>query len=881
MALLGCWTPQAVALPQNGQVLAGEAQINQVSPGQLNIRQSSNRAVINWNSFSIDVPEQVNFVQPSASSATLNRVTGNSPSTIAGKIDANGQVMLVNPNGILFTPTAQINVAGLLATTLDIKDSDFMQGNLRLQQVLGQPLSTVENQGQITVKDGGYAGLVAPAVANSGVIQAKLGKVILAAGTQATLDFFGDGLISLAVDPQLAQQVIGADGTPLKSLITQSGTINADGGSVVLSARAGAAMVDQVINMSGAILAQSVEKKNGTIILSGGDTGTVSVSGKLDISGTDKGETSGTVQVLGSKVGLFDQAEILASGDVGGGIVLIGGDYKGQGAVPNAQMAYFSPEAIISADALTQGNGGKVIVWSDEATRFYGQISAKGGTEAGNGGFVETSSKGFLESSGSVDASAPKGTTPGTWLLDPYNVKIGDTGYSVTNPLNNPFAPTTNDAQVSATSINNALNDGTSVTITTGSLKTIAQEGNITVSSPISKTKTNASAGVPTLSLIAANNIDVKDQIGDQTFDPMLGTNVNQKFNVDLKANNNINVTPDIKVQGFVTISGASIRAGLIDTSSVSSKGGDVTLTSTKGNIEVKYIDTSVGGARAGNITINAFGLFHATGYIPSTKTVNFGIGKVTYPNGKDFDGSGISIAAVGSGTAVGGEFSDFGKISITSGGTPPFITGVHSASFEKDENGQIKSVVDLIIKPGFTLPDNASGAVGAIFSRITNGAAVSVYGQFLKEFPLDSITIGFRTGSSGNGGGNGTGDDVTDSGSGPGGQVSPIIQGGTQSKQGDPCTSSESNTVVIDQEKLKNTPFTYKEQSSGNVPKTLAAGCTPSQVVENKTQPKNPISQDSSDGRGDALPKTSDNFQNSQSIGFLSPLQQGENIHR
>jgi filamentous hemagglutinin family protein len=843
MALLGCWTPQAaLALPQEGQVLAGEAQINQVSPVQLNIQQSSNRAVINWNSFSVDVPEQINFVQPSAASATLNRVTGNSPSTIAGKINANGQVMLVNPNGILFTPTAQINVAGLLATTLDIKDSDFMQGNLRLQQILGQPLSTVENQGQITVKDGGYVGLVAPAVANSGVIQAKLGKVVLASGTQATLDFFGDGLISLAVDPQLAEKVIGADGTPLKSLINQSGTLNAEGGSVVLSARAGEALVDQVINMSGAILAQSVEKKNGSIILSGGDTGTVSVSGKLDASGADAGETGGTVQVLGSKVGLFDRAKILASGDIGGGTVLIGGDYKGQGAVPNAQRVYVSPEATIRADALTLGNGGKVILWSDEATRFYGQIFAKGGNSSGNGGFVETSGKGFLESSGKVDASAPRGT-PGTWLLDPYNVEIVA---GTASPFANPFVPTTKDAQVRAASINDALDLGTSVTITTGSSET--QEGNITVSSPISKTNpTNLPDKPPTLSLIAANNINVNALIGGTD-----GTFPVQDFNVNLQANNKINVTKNIQVQGFVTALGSNITAAGIDT-----KSGDVTLTSTNGDIVVQYINVF-----SGSVKVVSSGLFRAEGYIPHPVVAlsggNSGSGVSIFA----LNGSGISI------TSPGGEpktlITGVTKASVgnigpdqTTQDLPPKPIGGSSRVSQETFKGTTPSLsATFEVKTDFQLPAGVSGAVGSIQSQASNGASITVYGQF---------------------GGDGTGSSRL------GNPVSSVIEGADQSKQGDPrlgkpvssviCKSSESNTVVIDQEKLKNTSFKYKEQFSSNGPEALANGCTPSQVVEKQTQPKNPISQGSSDGKGDALPTTSDNFQNSPSVGFLSPL--------
>jgi filamentous hemagglutinin family protein len=408
---------------------AGQAQINPVDANRLNIVQQSDRAVINWNSFSIGAPEWVDFQQPSSTSATLNRVTGNTRSDIAGRLTANGQIMLVNPNGILFTPTAQIDVAGLAATTLDIRDQDFMNGILRFQQVPGKSLATVENQGQITVKEGGFAALVAPGVVNSGAINARLGKVVLASGTQATLDFYGDGLVSLAVDPNLAEQVIGANGQPLSALITNSGTVNADGGRVTLSAKAGAAVVDSVINMNGVIQARSVENRNGLIVLSGGDTGLVAVSGNLDASGTSPGQTGGTVQVLGKKVGLFDGTRINVSGDTGGGIALLGGDYKGQGTVPNAEYTSVGRDVAIDANAVTSGNGGKVIVWADAKTQFAGTITARGGALGGNGGFVETSGKGQLSilNGAMVNTAAPLGLK-GTWLLDPTDLTVVATG---------------------------------------------------------------------------------------------------------------------------------------------------------------------------------------------------------------------------------------------------------------------------------------------------------------------------------------------------------------------------------------------------------------------------------------------------------------------
>ncbi len=178
-------TKPALALPQGGEVQAGAAEINQVNTDQLNIIQQSDQAVINWQGFSVGEQQQVNFQQPSATSATLNRVRGNQHSDIAGRITANGQVMFVNPNGIVFGPSAVVDVAGLTTTTLDIRNQDFMNGQYSFQAVPGIPAATVENFGQITVKEGGFAALVAPGVSNSGVITVRLGKVVLASGTNA------------------------------------------------------------------------------------------------------------------------------------------------------------------------------------------------------------------------------------------------------------------------------------------------------------------------------------------------------------------------------------------------------------------------------------------------------------------------------------------------------------------------------------------------------------------------------------------------------------------------------------------------------------------------------------------------------------------------
>ena len=415
----------AAALPIEGHVVAGQATIQKVSPTTLSIAQASDKAILNWNSFSIAANEAVHFIQPSVSSIALNRVIGVDPSVILGQLQANGRIFLINPNGILFGAGAQINVGGLLATTLQTRDDDFMAGRYLFAQDPLKGLKTVVNRGTIHVSDNGYVVLMAPGVSNEGVIVANLGTALLGSGQKFTLDLMGDGLIRYAINDKVLGQVTDPDGKPLSSAVSNSGTIQADGGQVILSARASGDVFSSVVNQSGVIRARSLVNRDGLVRLEGGDTGLVQVAGTLDASGARAGERGGKVSVLGQSVNLLESARIDASGYSGGGTVLIGGNYQGQGPEFNAASTQVAAGSMIKADALTNGDGGKVILWANGHTAYAGQISAKGGQTGGNGGFVEVSGKNTLDFTGRVDTSAPAGRT-GTLLLDPSDITISN-----------------------------------------------------------------------------------------------------------------------------------------------------------------------------------------------------------------------------------------------------------------------------------------------------------------------------------------------------------------------------------------------------------------------------------------------------------------------
>jgi filamentous hemagglutinin family protein len=421
--MIGIFPSMVYALPSGGTVQAGSATIDSVSSQQMTIQQTSEKAIIDWQTFDIESAEQVDF-KLSQGGVTLNRVTGNDPTHIFGKLTSNGDLWLVNPNGVLFGSNSQVDVNGLIATTSDISNTNFLNGdyNFNLPSSLS---ATVVNQGHITAAEGGLVALVAPGVQNSGVINARLGKVSLASGKTFTVDLYGDQLINLGVDSQVMGQVTGADGEILTSLIDQSGSIFADGGVVRLDVNAAQNIVDRVINMDGIIQAHSVVNKNGQIILIGGSAGEVSVSGTLDASGYGLDETGGTVHVLGDSLSFTGNGFIDVSGDRGGGTLLFGGDYQGQGWVPNATDAYIGPDTQTFANAVSGGEGGKVIFWADRRMRFLGIVKGRGGQYFGDGGFVEVSGKEELYFDGLVDTTAPNGKT-GTLLLDPDTITIAD-----------------------------------------------------------------------------------------------------------------------------------------------------------------------------------------------------------------------------------------------------------------------------------------------------------------------------------------------------------------------------------------------------------------------------------------------------------------------
>jgi filamentous hemagglutinin family protein len=380
-AFLATLTPtahalDANALPTQGSVKVGSGSISQAG-SQLTVQQTSQRLGLDWQSFNIGSSATVNFRQPGRDAIALNRVIGNSGSEIFGHLNANGQVFLVNPSGVLFAPGAQVDVGGLVASSLDLSPQDFAAGRYRFTSSSGTPTGAVSNFGTLNATDGGYVALFAPQISNAGSIAVRTGSVMLAAGSAVTLDITGSGLLSAVVTHGASQ-----------ALVNNSGNISAEGGSIRLDAKAADALAGSLVNNSGTLAANSIIEKNGEVWLTADQ---ITHSGSIDASAKDLGK------------------------------------------------------------------GGRVVVFGNDTAKVSGTISARGGAQGGDGGFIETSGLRKLDVTTAPDASAPKGQG-GTWLIDPYNITIQADPPDVGVTGNPSFTSTADDSVITTGTIEAALN---------------------------------------------------------------------------------------------------------------------------------------------------------------------------------------------------------------------------------------------------------------------------------------------------------------------------------------------------------------------------------------------------------------------------------------
>ena len=424
------------ARPQGGRVVEGQASIAQ-SGSLTQVTQGSDRAVLEWQRFDIGARHRVDIRQPTAGSWSLQRVTGGDPSAIAGRLTSNGGVALVNPAGVMFSQGAQVDVAALIATASDITNRNFMAGRMAFDGA-PRPGARVENHGSITVAEGGLAALVGPTVANTGAIRARLGRVALAGGEAFALDLAGDGLLALDVTRQVTTAASGAP-----ALVTQSGTIDASGGSVVLTAHAASGVIETLVSTGGTTTATRIALR-----AEGGD---IAITGRM--------QSPGGMITAGASgaVALAPGARVSANGAASGGQVALTG-----GAVSVARGARVTADAQGTGHGAgpMAGNGGSITLDSTRRTALHGTLSAQG-AGSGSGGRIAVSSRGALAIDGGMKAGAT-----GQVVIDPVTLRVVSRLSGTTEP-----------AEVTAASIN----------ATTGAL-TLQADAAILVEAAINKT---------------------------------------------------------------------------------------------------------------------------------------------------------------------------------------------------------------------------------------------------------------------------------------------------------------------------------------------------------------------------------------------------------
>ncbi|MFA1488957.1 filamentous hemagglutinin N-terminal domain-containing protein [Haemophilus influenzae] len=473
--------------------------------GNKTIIRNSVDAIINWKQFNINQNEMVQFLQENNNSAVFNRVTSNQISQLKGILDSNGQVFLINPNGITIGKDAIINTNGFTASTLDISNENIKARNFTLEQTKDKALAEIVNHGLITVGKDGSVNLIGGKVKNEGVISVNGGSISLLAGQKIT--------ISDIINPTITYSIAAPENEAINL-----GDIFAKGGNINVRAA--------TIRNKGKLSADSVSKdKSGNIVLSAKE-GEAEISGV--ISAQNQQAKGGKLMITGDKVTLKTGAVIDLSGKEGGETYL-GGDERGEGknGIQLAKKTTLEKGSTINVSG--KEKGGRAIVWGDIAL-IDGNINAQGKDIAKTGGFVETSGHDlFIKDNTIVDAKE--------WLLDPENVSINN-GANNASELTSGIGGNSNKVlknvltTVSNGTLSNALAKGIEVNISATKMITVTADvdvknGTLTLHTEQDGIKVNGN-----ITSTLNGNLTIKS-----------GSWVDIHKNISLGAQGNINIT--------------------------------------------------------------------------------------------------------------------------------------------------------------------------------------------------------------------------------------------------------------------------------------------------------------------------------------------------
>lgn len=479
-AAFGALPSGVSAQPSGAQVIAGQASL--VNQGNRLVVTTQNEpgarhSAINWQSFSVPAGSSTYFAQPGSTSTVINRVVGNNPSAILGTLGSNGRLVLVNPAGIAVGAGAAVDTAGFTASTLSMTQADAVAGRLRFQSDGSAGVLRVDGS---VVGRGGDVVLIAPDVQTGAgaVIRAEGAAAVLAAGQKVEITGRGLEGIRLAVQ------------APQDSAINLG---NIQGDAVGIFAG--------TLRHSGAISAQTATLDGGRVMLRS-TSGTDITAGAAIAAGGGAGK-GGQIEVLGKAVTLQAGARLDASGDAGGGTLLVGGDFQGANPdVPNALNTSVAEGVVLAADARVKGDGGRVIVWADRSTAFDGHVSARGGASGGDGGFAEVSGKQVLAFRGTADLDSAHGRR-GSLLLDPLWLTVGTTA-AINGTSGDITSPTDLDSADDFLIGNSRITANAVASLLNTTDVTLAASLSITIDSPIIKTgapATGLTLNAPTLSL--------------------------------------------------------------------------------------------------------------------------------------------------------------------------------------------------------------------------------------------------------------------------------------------------------------------------------------------------------------------------------------------
>jgi filamentous hemagglutinin family protein len=557
------------ALPQTFQTLSGNAQAIYF-PNGLEVRVDSDRATLAWDDFSIASHEQVHFLQASENQCVLNRILGSEPSQIFGSLTSNGQLILINPNGILFGRDAKIDVGSLIASTLDLKSADFLDqdcwgfSNDSMARI--DNFSTILSEGDLV--------FLSVAINNEGALMAPRGSVSIGAGGK------------ILFRPHEERRIAIQPSSDLGFRFENSGLIQAEKVEISLEGN----LSQLAFHHSGNIDVLGAEGRKGEIFLTV-PRGDVLIEGGAFSARNDDG-SGGRIHIFGQRIALTENSLIDVSAVKGGGEILLGGDFQGRNTyAQNAESLYVGPETLISANALEQGNGGRTIVWADKTAQFLGYLSAQGGPEGGDGGFVEISGKDVLDFNGVVNCGAVKGIR-GTLLLDPVDVTISTAananiaaGNLPTPPpvVANPYTVLFNGAPATATINTTALQNALGVNdVIVNAAAAGGGTGNITVNNAVTWATANS------LTLNSANDITVNGGAN------ITVTGAGGTGNITFTASRNITILANVQQQNATAGAGGS---------------GNVTITATTGSIQINQLAATQSvnvSARKGTTTVSA-----------------------------------------------------------------------------------------------------------------------------------------------------------------------------------------------------------------------------------------------------------------------------------